>query len=97
MTTLDPHVAEPAGARAPPQAPEELPYLLTTADVAALLRCDALVARDLADGRREKQILAMAGRWLRGHAVPGLRAGKHRIYRREAVLAALAAAEKHRA
>jgi hypothetical protein len=71
----------------------EVPYLMTTADVAGLLRCAEFVRADLPPDRRHRQEQAMAGRWLRAHAVPFITAGKHKVFRREAVLEALAAAE----
>ena len=71
---------------------DDLPYFMTTADVADLLRCGEFVHGRAEDaGRRAR---AMARRWLQAHEVPCIRAGKHNIYRRDAVQGALAAAEK---
>lgn len=53
---------------------------LTTAEVANLLRCQT------------KDPLRQARAWLRAHSVPFVRVGKHKIYRRGDVEAALKAA-----
>ena len=69
----------------------DLPWFLTTDDVARLLRCGEFVGGEPETATCRAR--AMACRWLRNHRVPFLQAGKHKIFRREAVLEALAAAE----
>ena len=80
----------PSGAFTAPFA--SLPFFLTTDDVAGILRCGDFVGGSAEDAARRAR--AMARRWLQAHQVPCIRAGKHKIFRREAVLEALAAAEK---
>jgi hypothetical protein len=69
-----------------------LPFFLTTDDVAAILRCREFVGGRPEDSARLGR--AMARRWLRAHQVPCVRAGKHKLFRRDAVQEALAAAEE---
>ncbi len=71
-----------------------LPYFVTTDDVADLLRFEpSRESKHGETGNRENRLKQARG-WLIRHGVPFVRAGKRRVYRREAVMAALADAEE---
>ncbi len=68
----------------------DLPFFLTTDDVADLLRCAALgsTPADVQENRRRQ-----ARYWLRVHRVPVVGRGKRHLVRRDALFEALAEAE----
>jgi hypothetical protein len=75
-------------------AAEGLPFFLTTDDVADLLRLGSCRASKHGQAGERANRLKAARDWLTRHRVPFVKAGKRRIFRRDAVIEAVTEAEE---